>query len=101
MLSRHKGPRGPARASNHFRTAVPDLSVGVLKIIVADHDVTVHMVFRGHFTGIFAKTRGHGQSIEFMATDLLRVSDAFITDNWHIEDNLTLLTQLGMARVEQ
>ena len=32
---------------------------------------------------------------------LLKVTNGRITDNWHIEDNLTLLTQMGVAKVEQ
>ena len=33
-----------------------------------------------------------------MATDILRAQDGRITDNWHIEDNLTLMQQLGMVQ---
>ena len=98
---RPQGPAGPAYASEHFRAAVPDLSVEVLKMVVADEYVTVHMVFRGHFTGVFGKARGQGQPIQFIATDLLRIHDGRITDNWHIEDNLTLFTQMGVAKVQQ
>ena len=98
---RPQGSAGPAFASKHFRAAVPDLSVEILKMIVADEYVTVHMVFQGHFTGVCGKTQGQGQPIRFIAIDLLRVRDGRITDNWHIEDNLTLLTQMGVAKVEQ
>jgi hypothetical protein len=62
---------------------------------------TVHIDFKGHFTGTFGKTKGQGQAIDFVATDLLKVTNGRITDNWHIEDNLTLLTQMGAAKVEQ
>ena len=97
---RPQGPAGPAFASEHFREAVPDLSVEVNKMIVADEYVTVHMTFRGHFTGTFGKTKGQGQPVEFIATDLLRIENGLITDNWHIEDNLVLLTAMGVAKVE-
>jgi predicted ester cyclase len=97
---RPQGPDGPAFASRNFRAAVPDLSVEVRKMIVADDYVTVHMTFKGHFTGAFGKTKGQGQAIDFIATDLLKITDGRITDNWHIEDNLTLLTQMGVAKVE-
>ena len=70
-------------------------------MVVADEYVTVHMEFRGHFTGTFGHARGQGQAIDFIATDLLKVTDGRITDNWHIEDNLTLLTQMGIAKIEQ
>jgi predicted ester cyclase len=93
---RPQGPQGPAFASHQFRAAVPDLRVEVKKMIVAGDYVTVHMVFTGHFTGTFGQTQGKGQSINFIATDLLKVTDGGITDNWHIEDNLTLMKQFGL-----
>jgi hypothetical protein len=33
--------------------------------------------------------------------DLLKVTNGRITDNWHIEDNLTLLSEMGVAKVER
>lgn len=94
---RPQGPEGPSFASKNFRAAVPDLGVEVKKMIVAGDYVTVHMEFKGHFTGAFGATKGQGQAIDFIATDLLKVTDGRITDNWHIEDNLTLLSQMGVA----
>jgi predicted ester cyclase len=96
---RPQGPEGPAFASHQFRAAVPDLKVTVEKMIVADNYVTVHMSFTGHFTGVFGGTQGKGQPIVFVATDLVKVENGRITDNWHIEDNLTLLLEMGVAKV--
>jgi predicted ester cyclase len=96
---RPQGPEGPAFASKNFRSAVPDLRVEVKKMIVTGDFVTVHMEFKGHFTGSFGTVKGQGQAIDFIATDLLKVTDGRITDNWHIEDNLTLLSQMGIATV--
>jgi len=98
---RPQGPEGPAFASKNFRAAVPDLNVEVVKMIVANDYVTVHMQFRGHFTGSFGKAKGNGQPIDFIATDLLKVTNGRVTDNWHIEDNLTLLAKMGVASVAQ
>ncbi len=96
---RPQGPEGPAFASRQLRAAVPDLKVTVEKMIVTDNYVTVHMNFTGHFTGTFGQTQGKGQPIAFIATDLLKVENGRITDNWHIEDNLTLLQEMGIAKV--
>jgi predicted ester cyclase len=96
---RPQGPQGPAFASRQFRAAVPDLEVTVEKMIVAGDYVTVHMSFTGHFTGRFGQTQGKGQPIPFIATDLVKIENGRITDNWHIEDNLTLLQEMGVARV--
>jgi predicted ester cyclase len=96
---RPQGPEGPVFASRQFRAAVPDLGVTVEKMIVAGEYVTVHMKFTGHFTGKFGHTQGKGQSIAFIATDLVKVANGRITDNWHIEDNLTLFQQMGVAKL--
>ena len=97
---RPQGPEGPAFASRRFRAAVPDLKVTVEKMIVAGDYVTVHMNFAGHFTGKFGQTQGKGQPVPFIATDLVKVENGRITDNWHIEDNLTLLQEMGVAKVD-
>jgi predicted ester cyclase len=96
---RPQGPEGPAFASRRFRAAVPDLKVTVEKMIVAGDYVTVHMSFTGHFTGRFGQTQGKGQAIPFIASDLVKIQNGRITDNWHIEDNLTLLQEMGVAKV--
>ena len=97
---RPQGPEEPAFASRRFRAAVPDLKVTVEKMIVAGDYVTVHMNFTGHFTGRFGQTQGKGQPIPFIATDLVKIENGRIADNWHIEDNLTLLQEMGVARVD-
>ena len=97
---RPQGPEGLAFASRQFRAAVPDLKVTVEKMIVAGSYTTVHMRFTGHFTGRLGQAQGNGQEISFIATDLVKVEDGRITDNWHIEDNLTLLKQMGIAHLD-
>jgi predicted ester cyclase len=97
---RPRGPEGPAFASRRFRAAVPDLKVTVEKMIVAGDYVTVHMNFTGHFTGRFGQTQGKGQPVPFIATDLVKIENSRITDNWHIEDNLMLLQEMGVAKAD-
>ena len=97
---RPQGPEGPAFASRRFRAAVPDLKVTVDKMIVAGEYVTVHMNFTGHFTGKLGQTQGRGQPVPFIATDLVKIENGRITDNWHIEDNLALLQEMGVAKVD-
>jgi predicted ester cyclase len=96
---RPQGPEGPAFASRRFRAAVPDLKVALEKVIVAGDYVTVHMKFTGHFTGRFGQTQGKGQPVAFIATDLVKLENGRITDNWHIEDNLMLLQEMGVAKI--
>jgi predicted ester cyclase len=94
---RPQGPAGPAAASKAFLAAVPDLRVAVVQRIVVADRVVSHLRFTGHFTGVFQGTAGRGQLVDFIATDILKVRDGKITDNWHLEDNLTFLEQIGRA----
>lgn len=95
---RVQGPEGPLQASKAFRQAVPDLTCEVEQMLVVGDRVVAHLHFAGHFTGSFNGMQGKGQAIDFIATDIYRVADGKIVENWHLEDNLTLLKQLGAIK---
>jgi predicted ester cyclase len=95
---RPQGPQGPLAASKGFRAAVPDLHAEIDDLVVAGDRASVHLHFHGHFTGRFQNLQGHGQTVDFQAFDLYRVKDGRIVENWHLEDNLTLLKQLGAIK---
>ena len=96
---RPQGPEGPVFASKNFRKAVPDLHVEVEEMLMVGDRVIGRLRFTGHFTGTFgngaAARQGDGRAIEFIATDIYRIANGRIVENWHLEDNLTLLQQLG------
>jgi predicted ester cyclase len=94
---RPQGPTGPAIASKAFLAAVPDLRMTVLQRLVVNDRVVSHLRFVGHFTGQFQDVEGRGQPVDFIATDIVRVKAGRITDNWHLEDNLTFLNQIGFV----
>ncbi len=93
---RPQGPTGPAAASKAFLAAVPDIKVAVVQRLVVADRVVSHLHFTGHFTGSFEGAKGKGQPIDFIATDILRIAKGRITDNWHLEDNLTFLRQASL-----
>ncbi|WP_245477134.1 ester cyclase [Bradyrhizobium guangzhouense] len=92
---RAQGVQGPLAASKFVRTAIPDLSCEIEQMIVAGDRVVTHLHFHGHFTGRFKQAQGKGEVIDFIATDIYRVANGRIAENWHLEDNLALLQQLG------
>ncbi|QGZ65747.1 ester cyclase [Paraburkholderia acidisoli] len=94
---RPQGVAGPLAASKGFHGAVPDVHAEVEQMIVAGDRVVTHLHFTGHFTGTFNGVQGKGQPVDFIATDIYRIRDGKITDNWHLEDNLTFLQQLGVV----
>lgn len=93
---RPQGPAGPVFASKNFRTAVPDLTCELSDLLVTGDKITARLVFRGHFTGTFDGVQGKGQSVDFGAIDIQHVGTDKIIEDWHIEDNETLLAQLGV-----
>ncbi|MFJ8624593.1 ester cyclase [Kitasatospora sp. NPDC093550] len=93
---RPQGPAGPVAASRAFRAAVPDLTCELSDVLVTGDRITARLVFRGHFTGTFNGVQGRGQRVEFGAIDIQHVGTDRIVEDWHIEDNTTLLSQLGV-----
>jgi predicted ester cyclase len=93
---RPQGVAGPLTASKLMRAAIPDMRCEIEQMIVAGDRVVAHLRFRGHFTGRFGQIQGQGQTINFIATDIYRVANGRVAENWHIEDNLTLQQQLGL-----
>lgn len=93
---RPQGLPGPLSASAFVRAAVPDMRADIEQLIVSGDRAIVHLHFRGHFTGSFKGVQGKGQAVDFIATDIYRIADGRITENWHIEDNLAFLRQLGV-----
>ncbi|WP_224372100.1 ester cyclase [Hyalangium versicolor] len=95
---RPQGPTGPLVASRTFRKAVPDLKVSVEEAWVAGDQVVGRLHFTGHFSGQFGELHGDGRVIQFDAVDIYTVKNGRIATNWHLEDNLTLLKQLGVVK---
>jgi predicted ester cyclase len=95
---RPQGPTGPLVASRTFRAAVPDLSVSVEEAWVVGAQVIGRLRFTGHFTGRFGDIQGDGRSIQFDAVDIYTIKEGRISTNWHLEDNLTLLSLLGAVK---
>lgn len=93
---RPQGPTGPVFASKNFRAAVPDLTCELSDVLITGDKITARLVFRGHFTGTFNGVRGKGRRVDFNAIDIQHVGTDKIIEDWHIEDNETLLAQLGV-----
>lgn len=96
---RPQGPQGPRFASQQFRAAVPDLRCAIDDLLVVGDKVTARLRFTGSFTGTFGGQQGGGQPIDFLAIDILRIADGKVVENWHLEDNLTLMIQLGVVEL--
>jgi len=95
---RPQGLKGVLEASKSFRAAIPDLSADIEELLVVKDRAIVRYIFTGHFTGSFKDLKGDDRQISFRAVDIYRVQDGQISDNWHLEDNLSLMEQLGAIK---
>jgi predicted ester cyclase len=95
---RPQGLKGVLEASKNFRAAIPDLRAEIEEILVVNDRAIVRYTFTGHFTGSFKDRKGDGRAISFRAVDIYRVQSGQISDNWHLEDNLSLIQQLGVVK---
>ena len=95
---RRQGVKGVLEASKDFRAAIPDLKAKIEELLVVHDRAVVRYSFTGHFTGSFKDLKGNGRDISFRAVDIYRVQNGQITDNWHLEDNLSLMQQLGVVK---
>jgi predicted ester cyclase len=90
--------KGVLEASKNFRAAIPDLRAEIDELLVVEDRAVVRYLFTGHFTGKFKDLKGDGREISFRAVDIYRVQNGQISDNWHLEDNLSLMQQLGVVK---
>ena len=95
---RPQGLKGVLVASTNFRAAIPDLRAEVEELLVVNDRAVVRYIFTGHFTGRFKNLKGDGREIGFRAVDIYRVQNGQISENWHLEDNLSLMQQLGVVK---
>jgi predicted ester cyclase len=95
---RPQGLKGVLEASKNFRAAIPDLRAEIEELLVVNDRAVVRYVMTGHFTGQFKDLKGDGREISFRAVDIYRVQNGQISDNWHLEDNLALMEQLGAIK---
>jgi hypothetical protein len=81
----------PANSGRRSRTSPARLE----ELVMAGAKVTACLRFTGTFTGVFDRRIVAGQRIDFLAFDVLAVNDGRVADNWHLEDNLTLMQPRG------
>ncbi|HBB93817.1 MAG TPA: ester cyclase [Blastocatellia bacterium] len=98
---RPQGLKGLLYASQTFRTAVPDLHCAIEDLLVSGDKVTARLLFTGPHKGEFMGHPATGKPVKFFAIDILRIRGGKIVEDWHLEDNLTLLKQLGVVSLKK
>jgi len=95
---RPQGYKGILFASANFRKAVPDLKCSVEDIIITKDKITCRQVYTGHNTGPLGSHPASGKDVKFFAIDILHVRNGKVYEDWHLEDNLTFLQEIGAVK---
>ena len=98
---RPQGPKGLLYASQTFRSAVPDLHCKIEDLLVSGDKITARLTFTGTHTGEFMGRPATGKPVRFFAIDILRIRRGRVVEDWHLEDNLTLLEQLSVVSLKK
>ncbi|MGO9567784.1 MAG: ester cyclase [Desulfomonilaceae bacterium] len=98
---RPQGPKGLLDASQTFRRAVPDLHCKIEDLLVSGDKVTARLTFTGTNKGEFMGHSATGKPVRFFAINILRIRRGTIVEEWHLEDDLTLLEQLGVVSLKK
>jgi len=98
---RPQGRAGLLFASQVFRSAVPDLRCRIEDLLLTGDKVTARLTFTGTHKGEFMGHAATGRPVKFFAIDILRIRGGKIVEDWHLEDNLTLLEQLGVVSLKK
>ena len=73
-----------------------------IELMVAEEDlVTVRAIFRGTHSGPYRGVPASGKKITFTYTNVFRIRDGRIVENWVGMDRLGLMEQLGMKLCPQ
>ena len=78
-----------------FRAAFPDGLFTTRDFIVEGNQVAVRSIGTGTHQGDFYGVPSTGRSVEFQTIDIHRVEAGRIVETYHVEDLLSVLTQVG------
>jgi predicted ester cyclase len=84
-------------------TAFPDLNISIEKLVAADDLVIGWLIWSGTNDGPLPYWGGHttGLPMERESITIWRIECGQIAENWIVQDNLTMLQQLGVISEDE
>lgn len=103
LIAYHWGPFGEGRGVDGLaaleekaRTAFPDITVEPLFTVADERYVVNNSIVKGTHRGTWFGVPPTGQRATWSATEIYRISDGRIAEQWLNEDWTSVLTQLGV-----
>lgn len=101
VLGRPTGKEGAIAFVKALRTAFPDLHVKAMGPVLSDQDMEAgHVTLAGTHLGEMSGVQPTGKSVEFEATDIIRIENGQVAEHWGTTDHLGLMQQLGVVAVK-
>ena len=91
------GPAGYRELFSQMRTAFPDLHIEVDHLVADDDNVSFAYTITGTHEGPFKGHEPTGRSVQVHAVQISRFEDDRMVERWGSTDEITLLTQMGIA----
>ena len=79
-----------------FYEAFPDYKHEIDGIIAADDKVVCRVTFSGTFTNSFMEMNPSGEKFRYKGIQIFQFVNGKVTNFWVVEDELALMTQLGL-----
>ena len=80
-----------------MRSAFPDMTVTVMRMVAEGDEVWVHSRMTGTHKGDFMGMPPTDQKVDIDAIDRVRVRDGKAIEHWGVTDMAAMLQQLGVA----
>jgi len=82
---------------NEMITALPDLHVTADLMVAEEDKVVAYLTIAGTNTGPFGNMPASNKPVKINGVDIVHIKDGKATERWGVFDDLSFMTQLGMA----
>ena len=79
-----------------FYDAFPDYTHNIEGMIAADDKVVVRVSFEGTFENAFMELSPNGEKFKYKGVQIFQFTDGKLKTMWIVEDELAMMTQLGL-----
>ena len=79
-----------------YYSAFPYYKPKIKNIFAADNYVVAQLKYTGTHSNMFMEIDSTGNKIEYKGIFIFKMADGKIIESWGIEDDLTMMTQLGL-----
>ncbi len=94
-----EGAEGFKELLTMLRGAFPDMHSSLDHVIAEDDKVAMFGTFTGTHKGEFMGVPATGKQVSMNEFHLVRMQDGKMVEHWGVEDNMAMMTQLGVVEL--